>query len=72
MNVQDEDGKTALMWAAGGDEEIVMLLLANGANVHVKDKQGHTALNYAERSKYAENKVRKEIEELLKKAGAKD
>ncbi|MGB2795946.1 MAG: ankyrin repeat domain-containing protein, partial [Phycisphaerae bacterium] len=44
------DGSTPLMQAAGqGDEEMVRLLLARGAEVNAVDKQGQTALHRAVR-----------------------
>jgi ankyrin repeat protein len=49
-----------------GNPEIVKLLIARGADVHAKDKEGQTALSLAIRNNLPE------IAELLKKAGAKE
>ena len=44
-------GMTPLMYAARYDRvEIIKLLVANGAEINVKDKKGFTALKYAELS----------------------
>ena len=48
VNAKDENGVTALMWAAGnGKTEMTKLLLDKGANINAKDKDGHTALDRA-------------------------
>lgn len=49
VNLQDMEGKTALMSAAawGGRGKIVRLLLENGAAIDVQDNLGNTALDYA-------------------------
>jgi uncharacterized protein len=50
INAQANDGRTALMNAAGGFEaDNVQLLIAHGANTHLKDKKGETALQLAVR-----------------------
>ena len=49
--------------ADGGHEEIVELLIANGADVNAKDDDGYTPLHYALR-------LRKEVAELLISKGA--
>jgi len=46
--------------------DIVKLLIENGADVNVKDKDGMTALMYASEEGYTE------IVSLLKNAGAKE
>jgi uncharacterized protein len=55
-NAQSEsDGRTALISAAArGDLEVVNLLIARGADVNVKDKQGYTALSHAIEARYDE------------------
>ena len=48
LDMSNDDGGTALMFAsAGGYEEVVQKLLANGATVNIKDNVGKTALDYA-------------------------
>lgn len=48
VNAAENDGETALMAAAEhGHITIVKLLLANRAQVDMKDKQGRVALQYA-------------------------
>lgn len=49
-----------------GNREIVELLIARGADVHVKDKEGQTALSLAIRNNLSE------IAEILREAGAKE
>jgi hypothetical protein len=50
VNLRDEDGRTALMFAAGyGRLEIVELLLRAGAKVNAQSKSGATALMEAAR-----------------------
>jgi ankyrin repeat protein len=64
-NADDEDGQTALMFAARkGYMDIVQILLAKGADVKAKSHYGATALMWAEMNRHYE------IAELLKKAGA--
>ncbi|MDI9409016.1 MAG: ankyrin repeat domain-containing protein [Candidatus Pacebacteria bacterium] len=49
VNIQDEDGNTALMMAArNGKSEIVKLLIEFNANVNLRNKYGQTALSMAE------------------------
>ena len=48
VNMKDNDGKTALMYAVDrGDYNTVKLLLDNGADVNMKYNYGRTALMYA-------------------------
>ena len=55
-------GMTPLMVAARYNKtEIITFLLANGANIHIKDEKGITALKYAELS------LATEAVEILKK-----
>jgi len=49
-----------------GNSEIVKLLIARGADVNVKDKEGQTALSLAIRNNMPE------IVEILREAGAKE
>jgi ankyrin repeat protein len=59
VNHQDDDGATALMYAArNGDTEAVNALLRNGASVNVADKEGETALMKAAASSCNEETVR--------------
>lgn len=61
------DVKRALIFAAWkGHTEIVVILLAKGADVNAKDKYGGTALMVAAAEGYTE------IIRLLKQAGAKE
>lgn len=48
LNQPDNDGWTALHWAAMGDEEVVRLLLLAGCNPAIRDKKGRTPLAEAE------------------------
>jgi ankyrin repeat protein len=47
VNIQNEDGDTALTEVSEGNIEIVKLLIESGADVHLKNKWGYTALDYA-------------------------
>ena len=49
INVQDNAGRTALMFAAawGGNGRIVQELLKHGAAINLQDNAGNTALDYA-------------------------
>ena len=68
IDVQDWGGVTALMIAAGqDDEQIVGLLLAKNASLNIKDAEGHTALWYAQQSKSPNKDA---IIKLLKDKGA--
>lgn len=54
--------ETPLMWAvAKGSKELILDLIARGANLHAKSKRGNKAIVYAQ------NRGRKEIVKLLKK-----
>ena len=69
MEVRENNGGTALMAASvKGHQEIVKLLLANGADVNAKANTGDTVLSLV--SKFGDKEV-KEIKELLISAGAK-
>ena len=48
LDAADEDGRTPLLYAVGwGHQEIVELLLGQGAQVHLTDKEGRTPLHWA-------------------------
>ena len=48
MNLQDKDGATALMWAAGtGHRKVVDILLTHSCDLNRQDKDGQTALIWA-------------------------
>lgn len=65
INAQNEEGRTALMYAVSeGSKELTEILIKNGANVNLKDINGDTALIIAIGN---ENE---EISELLIKSGA--
>ena len=47
VNVQDNNGVTPLMWAAGWRQSyLIPSLLANGADIHLRDNQGKTVFDY--------------------------
>ena len=48
VRIQDNDGRTALIWAAiEYEEEISKTLLENNANANITDNEGRTALHWA-------------------------
>lgn len=55
LNNSNDEGKTALHLACSkGNEDIINLLLINGANTKIRDEEGNTPFDLlAERSKYA-------------------
>lgn len=57
LNWSDNDGRTALHWAAITESgyEYAKLLLSHGANLNPIDKQGHTPLALAQLTKKARN-----------------
>jgi len=61
----DQDGLTALMYAAeaAGNSETIELLLRAGVDINAKDFHGKTAL------RYAREKKRQDIMDQLRKAG---
>lgn len=66
VNAKQDDGWTSLMTAADvGNIQIVQALLDAGADVNARTNNGRTARNIAKKNRL------KDIEELLKKAGAK-
>ena len=65
VNVQVNNGWTALIWAAEkGHKEIVEMLLEGGADVNIKSDDGYTALIWASREGH------KEVVEMLLQNGA--
>ncbi len=69
MNVRNEYGYTALMYAAAAesdDPELISALLARGAEINVRAKDGETALKLAGR------KGKSEIVRMLEQAGARE
>jgi len=65
VNIKDNDGMTALMWAAYKCHlNAVELLLDNDADVNEKNNEGMTVFNLAEGGIYSE------IIEALKQGGA--
>ena len=44
VNLQDEQGWTALIWAGKWDEVVEVLVKAKGIDLNLKDKKGKTAL----------------------------
>jgi len=51
INVKDNYGWTALMWAVNNNKGMVELLLSRGATIDVKDRHGRTALDLAQKHK---------------------
>src|SRR5687767_215354 len=50
IDYQGEIRWTPLMWAVhGGELSVVRILLQRGANVHLRDKEGNTALHHSVR-----------------------
>ena len=48
LNIKDNEGRTALIWASIKENfEIVKLLVENGADLDIKDNEGKTALIWA-------------------------
>jgi ankyrin repeat protein len=55
LDIQDEDGWTALMYAAvEGHAALVSAIVKAGANKNVKNVDGRTAADLAEQRKYTE------------------
>jgi ankyrin repeat protein len=65
----DDDGATALMYAAeaNGNAETIHLLLAAGIDINAKNLEGRTALSYARRNYVVPN--RGSMMKLIKKYG---
>jgi hypothetical protein len=69
VNAADDNGRTALMYAAfDGKLDVVRLLVRSGADVNARDAKGQSVLSYA----LADGDLdeRKKLIQLLKKAGA--
>ncbi len=65
VNAKNNEGKTALMWAAMfGHADVAEILLKHGANVNAKDNDGWTALMKAAKYGHAD------VAEVLLKHGA--
>ena len=65
VNIKDNDGDTALIWASMYDyTEVVKLLLESGADVNIKNNYGNTALIWASYNGHTE------IVKLLLESGA--
>jgi serine/threonine-protein phosphatase 6 regulatory ankyrin repeat subunit B len=49
LNIHDNTGQTAIMWATASDDnlDIVKDLIAHGADLNAKDKMGANVLSYA-------------------------
>ena len=65
LNAKDEDGRTALMWAAENTPEVVSVLLRAGADINVRDNYGSTVLIRA-----AQNCENPDVITVLVEAGA--
>jgi len=77
LNVQNEEGETALMYALTLEGislkrliKIMELLLSKGANPNIEDKRGRTALMYALTLKLVDSETHIKIVELLLSKGA--
>ncbi len=71
LEVPDEQGRTPLMIAAqAGDEETLRMLLALGANVHARDKEGYGVLAYAARNRVADEYKLNRLKLLVEKGAS--
>lgn len=67
VNAKNNDGETALMWAAEvSHKDIVQYLISTGVDVNAKNNKGETALFYATR------RCNDDVANLLRKHGAKE
>ena len=66
INAKDNNGMTALMWAAWKNPnlEVIRIIINAGADVSVKDDNGNTALDYAKKD-LNYNKLKSDIYKLL-------
>jgi ankyrin repeat protein len=72
-NAATDSGFVALFWAARyGHEKVAKVLIDHGANVNARDKDGLTALKWAQTNQSASPEVYNRLIELLKKAGASE
>lgn len=69
LNLQDSEGKTALLWAASNSLPNAKILVANGANVNITANDGMTPFIQASLG-VSSGKVPIEMCELLRKNGA--
>ena len=66
INWQDDNRWTPLMWASvNGHLDVVRYLICNGADVNIKNNNGETALDLAEKNGC------EEVAEFLRIAGAR-
>lgn len=71
LEVADDHGRTPLMMAAQtGDEETLRMLLALGANVHARDKEGYSVLAYAARNRVADEYKLNRLKLLVEKGAS--
>ena len=69
LDLQDSEGKTALLWAASNSLPNAKILVANGANVNITANDGMTPFLQATLG-VSSGKVKIEMCELLRKKGA--
>jgi len=70
VNAAATDGTTALMLAANNAKlDVVDLLLKSGAKANVKDSQGNTALDYANKADVNEYLIKSVKDTRLDKQG---
>lgn len=66
IDFKDDLGQTALMYAAcSGNSDIIKVLIANGANINLKNEEGKTALDIAQDYKECHSEASAEIIHLL-------
>jgi ankyrin repeat protein len=70
LDLQDSEGKTALLWAASNSLPNAKILVANGANVNINANDGMTPFLQATLG-VSSGKVSIELCDLLRKNGAK-